>query len=950
VIIRFFSTETRLLELLLSAIENGSQQEVGQSANLEAADAWGWEERYIVLLWLSQLLLAPFDLASISSEETDDIVRPTIQGFSWPPDTSGLTIRVIPLALRYLSSSGKERDAAKILLVRIAMRKDMQDLGILNALVQWATLSLQVSSKSELSTYYYIGVLSFIAGILVSSESTTDMNPYLEQISRVILNLYLRPEPAFKAIYASAVARKTILKVLRTITVLLIHNPDSMPNSDMAIEATIDHMLDSLADSSTPVRLATSKALSIITLKLPEGMAAEVGAAVLETLNKNIFYLEIQGKKRKTRDLSRVNPLEWHGLMLTMAHLLYRQSIPADKLPPILNALRLGLVFEQRSTSGSSIGTNVRDAACFGIWAMARRYSTKDLQALKLKEDVFTQGGPIKEASALQILATELVVSASLDPAGNIRRGSSAALQELIGRHPNTIAEGIKVVQVVDYHAVALRSRAIQEVALQAAQLSDHYYQGLFYALVGWRGIQDGDASARRVAANAIGELVWTKKLTNTNSWEELKDALEFIGGRIKGLLTREVEERHGLLLTLASIMDHFNRECTKKRITADISSGLVYEWPTISDPSLKQLLVCEEHKACDFGSIVKLFLSHVFWILNEVNTHWSSYRNPGLIAESSGQLLVATYPILRADCVLRQYESLAVVMVGPEGITFDYHHPDHPLPAIDGPITLSHRDPTEYNIPLMDFMGNPSFATDATTTDLLNAVRFTQVARESRLPPHRLIMQAGVELIDKILNINDIDSVYVASVAAADILLLVNGSQRSTLVSDWNRLAATTVKGGRTNQGRSYIHTLFKLFPLVDDREATQQRQADLIATFHKRWTEFHEIETRVTILNCLASSSALHTHTRHFIDIIGEGLDDYTTNARGDVGSLVRIEAAKAAGAIWKDTAVSALSEVKLDAFKKLFGKVLRVAAEKLDRVRIEGQKAVAVVLSER
>jgi hypothetical protein len=135
-----------------------------------------------------------------------------------------------------------------------------------------------------------------------------------------------------------------------------------------------------------------------------------------------------------------------------------------------------------------------------------------------------------------------------------------------------------------------------------------------------------------------------------------------------------------------------------------------------------------------------------------------------------------------------------------------------------------------------------------------------------------------------------------------------------------------------------------------VDDREATQQRQADLIATFHKRWTEFHEIETRVTILNCLASSSALHTHTRHFIDIIGEGLDDYTTNARGDVGSLVRIEAAKAAGAIWKDTAVSALSEVKLDAFKKLFGKVLRVAAEKLDRVRIEGQKAVAVVLSER
>lgn len=77
----------------------------------------------------------------------------------------------------------------------------------------------------------------------------------------------------------------------------------------------------------------------------------------------------------------------------------------------------------------------------------------------------------------------------------------------------------------------------------------------------------------------------------------------------------------------------------------------------------------------------------------------------------------------------------------------------------------------------------------------------------------------------------------------------------------------------------------------------------------------------------------------------MIGEGLDDFTTNARGDVGSLVRVEATKAAGAIWADDVV--LDDIKMYAFKKLFGKVLRAAAEKLDRVRIEGQKAVASVL---
>jgi len=102
-------------------------------------------------------------------------------------------------------------------------------------------------------------------------------------------------------------------------------------------------------------------------------------------------------------------------------------------------------------------------------------------------------------SSVLQILATELVVSASLDPAGNIRRGSSAALQELIGRHPNTIDEGIQVVQVVDYHAVALRSRAIMEVAFQSSLLSNTYLTGILDALLGWRGVGDADVSEIRL-------------------------------------------------------------------------------------------------------------------------------------------------------------------------------------------------------------------------------------------------------------------------------------------------------------------------------------------------------------------------------------------------------------------------------------------------------------------
>jgi hypothetical protein len=257
--------------------------------------------------------------------------------------------------------------------------------------------------------------------------------------------------------------------------------------------------------------------------------------------------------KYRGANLSAVNPSEWHGLILTLSQLLYRRSPPASSLSDILPALLTGLSFEQRSTSGSSIGANVRDAACFGIWALARRYTTDELQDITLPP--FHSNDGHNESSTLQTLATALVVSATVDPAGNIRRGSSAALQELIGRHPNTSAEGILLVQVVDYHAIALRSRAVKEVAIQAAKLSDFYKTAIVEALLGWRGIGDADASARRITAAAFGEL--GRNPTTLSSSFETAQTLE---ARLRELKPRQDDERHGLILCVASVIDHLDQ------------------------------------------------------------------------------------------------------------------------------------------------------------------------------------------------------------------------------------------------------------------------------------------------------------------------------------------------------------------------------------------------------
>jgi len=520
--------------LLLSAIESGVRAE-----EEESTDTWEWEERYITLLWLSQLLLAPFDLASISSANTNTS-HARISGLVWPENAPGVTHRVVPLAIKYLSSSGKERDAAKILLVRVAMRKDMQELGVLEALVKWATSGLHPSSE-EKSSYHYLGILSFLAGILNSSISTADMDPYLSTIFHILQNDSPEHVTFMETINSSVVARKTILKVLRNICVIVLRHDGTDETTEM-VETTIGVLLESLADPATPVRLAASKALSVITLKLPADMAAQVVEEVIALLNRNIFW------NGKSQDLSGVNSAEWHGLILTLSQLLYRRSPPASSLSDILQALLAGLSFEQRSTSGSSVGTNVRDAACFGIWALARRYMTDELQIIELK----SKG----TSSVLQVLATELVISASLDPAGNIRRGSSAALQELIGRHPNTIDEGIQVVQVVDYHAVALRSRAMTEVAFQAAILSDYYMAGILEALLGWRGVGDADAGARRITALTYGKL--TRDKGGNNRYSQVFPQLKT---RLQVLKPREDDERHGIILCVASVIERLASE-----------------------------------------------------------------------------------------------------------------------------------------------------------------------------------------------------------------------------------------------------------------------------------------------------------------------------------------------------------------------------------------------------
>ncbi|KAL8725544.1 MAG: hypothetical protein Q9181_006379 [Wetmoreana brouardii] len=531
----------------------------------ERASSLKWEEEYILLLWLSHLTQTPFDLDTVSTIETgyrnriSDEPSPTFQ----IPDTlSNVAEHLLCHALHYLSEASKAREAARLLLVRLSLRPDMQKLDLHRSCMDWALLSLTDFGDLEWdnSIHVAIGLLSFVAGFLKSGDSTC-VTPFILSTFEYIQDIIIDPNSHAQTILQSAVARKLIIKVYRSLAIHLLSG-STLPahsTSDVmdVLNAVINHLLTSLRDKDNPVRFAASKALSMIAQKLDSEMIVQLVDDIAYRFQENAVFEAPKGSqieslqvvaRSQQRNLAAVDPLQWQGLVLTLSHLLYRRSAPQIKLTMIVHFLVNALDFEQRSAMGKSIGANVRDAACFGIWSLARNYTTWELLTVTPSQ-VQSRQSPRRPTSVLEVLAAELVLTATLDPEGNIRRGASAALQELVGRHPETIREGIQLIHVIDYHAVGLRSRALAEVSLQAGALDSMYLYAISEGLLSWRAINSPNPAIRRKSAIVIGEVV---RLYGTQPISSLQQ-------RLQSPKTRSLDEWHALYLALAATMlnDH---------------------------------------------------------------------------------------------------------------------------------------------------------------------------------------------------------------------------------------------------------------------------------------------------------------------------------------------------------------------------------------------------------
>jgi hypothetical protein len=108
-------------------------------------------------------------------------------------------------------------------------------------------------------------------------------------------------------------------------------------------------------------RWSAAKGIGRVTGRLPKELADEVVGSVLELFSPR----ESDGA--------------WHGGCLALAELGRRGLLLPQRLVEVVPVILKALVYDE-PRGYASVGTHIRDAACYVCWAFARAYDTTVLQ------------------------------------------------------------------------------------------------------------------------------------------------------------------------------------------------------------------------------------------------------------------------------------------------------------------------------------------------------------------------------------------------------------------------------------------------------------------------------------------------------------------------------------------------------------------------------------------
>ncbi|KAG8936298.1 hypothetical protein FRC02_003235 [Tulasnella sp. 418] len=434
-----------------------------------------WQIRYCLLLWLSLVIMIPFDLSRF---DPDDATK------------TGETFKALEeVGKNNLDRAGIDGEGAATLLAKLYSRRDAS--RGLEGFLNWADTRL--TDKAD--PFMAIGVLHVLCDMTKTGGSLRaadldhiqSLNNNLESKGRLSANTLVRK---WRAKLTSRLALCSLPQKTATIArKQLMGNILSVPSQDDAdldaeipdtIESTIETLLSALQDRDTTVRWSAAKGLARITERLPKDFCDQILESVME-----LFSIHLNDVSGVLADLQPVAEPTWHGASLACAEIARRGLVSESNLPILVGWLQKGLYFDVRK-GAHSIGSNVRDATAYVLWAMARAHDIDSLRPFALD------------------LARQLVAVAVFDREVHIRRAASAAFQENVGR-TGLYPHGIDVVRKADFFTVGIRRNAFLVAAPQVAEHVE--YRSLLTNHLLTITLKHWDPSMRQLGSTALAEI-----------------------------------------------------------------------------------------------------------------------------------------------------------------------------------------------------------------------------------------------------------------------------------------------------------------------------------------------------------------------------------------------------------------------------------------------------------
>ncbi|XP_017047479.2 tubulin-specific chaperone D [Drosophila ficusphila] len=478
VLVKFMPHELSDLEFVLDLLGQQDPKEFDQ-----------WETRYILLLWMSILVLNPFHMSRLDAYETTPNPISNCSPTNHVQSKTTKMERIFELIQLYVSTNDTCSSMAAYLAAKYFVRSDIKDL-YLERFLNWIIDQHQADTVNV-----KFGQLAAVAAILKHGKRE-DLLPYADKLLQWITSCQYKDGNDFLKYknYVKIVQRIGLVHLkpriaswrynrgTRSLATNLSQAADTGGGSAAsevlpeegeeilvpdAIEEVIEELLQALRSGGNDIRWSAAKGLGRVTNRLPKELADEVIGSVIDILN----------------------PLEpheaWHGACLALAELAKRGLLLPHRLEELVPLLMQALFYDEMK-GYMSVGQHIRDSACYMCWAFARAYNPDDVKPF------------------VQKISSGLLTVAVFDREVNCRRAASAAFQESVGRLGN-FPFGIEISTTTDFYSVGIRQNSYLNISDYIAQF-EVYREPLINHLVQHK-VNHWDPAIRELTAKALHKL-----------------------------------------------------------------------------------------------------------------------------------------------------------------------------------------------------------------------------------------------------------------------------------------------------------------------------------------------------------------------------------------------------------------------------------------------------------